>query len=350
MTTLSYAQNHEDVLLDRAFPRGRAGFYVDVGAIDPIVNSRTKHFYDLGWHGINVEPAGATFQALEAARPRDLTLNVGLSDGAGSPGANGQPTAEHPVATMSLGELCEQYVTEPIDFLSIDAGGHEQAVLAGNDWTQWRPRVVLVSATEPATRIPTHTRWEHLLIEAGYLFAAFDGINRYYVRPEDADLVGVLAVPVNVTDDYLPYAVSMLIDGLKGTSDEAARQLAASRVANATLREETLGLAAEVRALRDAYQQVERALVETRETCDVLGQASEDLRTLAGRLSAELAEVREAALRGGVLGAGAGAIRVAQKLTAISSRHPAVASSAKKIIRLGVQAKRSVAGGGSGTH
>jgi hypothetical protein len=48
MRMISYAQNGEDVLLDRAFPRGVPGTYIDVGAFDPVVNSVTKHFYDLG--------------------------------------------------------------------------------------------------------------------------------------------------------------------------------------------------------------------------------------------------------------------------------------------------------------
>ena len=34
----------------------RSGFYVDVGAGHPTEDSVTRHFYDLGWRGINVEP------------------------------------------------------------------------------------------------------------------------------------------------------------------------------------------------------------------------------------------------------------------------------------------------------
>ena len=370
MTTLSYAQNHEDILLDRAFPRGHAGFYIDVGANDPVANSVTKHFYDLGWHGINIEPCTAPFEALKAARERDVNLNIGVSDTSGEltfyefppelnaistfskeeaerHGVKGQPSFERTVPTMTLADLCEQYVTGAIDFLSVDVEGHEAAVLSGNDWTKWRPRVVLVEATEPATTVPTHERWEPILLKAGYLFAAFDGLNRYYVRPEDADLAKILSVPVNVTDDYIPHSLSKVIHELKWTSDHVARQLNTSRLANATLREETATLAAEVQSLRDAYQQMERALASAREQCDEVRHAAEDARARADRLSAELNDVREAAIRGGVLGAGPAAMRVAQGLTAISSRHPAAASSAKKVLRTAMKAKRTLAGGGS---
>src|SRR5438105_2444255 len=45
---VSFAQNHEDVLLARAFAEVGQGFYVDVGANDPSADSVTRHFYDRG--------------------------------------------------------------------------------------------------------------------------------------------------------------------------------------------------------------------------------------------------------------------------------------------------------------
>jgi hypothetical protein len=45
--------------------------------------------------------------------------------------------------------------------------------------------------------------WDPLLLNAGYLFAFFDGVNRFYVRQEDRDLLPVLAVPANAGDNFL---------------------------------------------------------------------------------------------------------------------------------------------------
>ena len=59
MTMISYAQNHEDVLLQRVFPECEDGFYIDVGASDPIVDSVTKHFYDRGWPASTSSPIAA---------------------------------------------------------------------------------------------------------------------------------------------------------------------------------------------------------------------------------------------------------------------------------------------------
>jgi hypothetical protein len=46
MTFISYAQNYEDVVLHRALSDVQRGFYVDVGAQDPIADSVTRAFYE----------------------------------------------------------------------------------------------------------------------------------------------------------------------------------------------------------------------------------------------------------------------------------------------------------------
>src|SRR5262249_9660553 len=76
----------------------------------------------------------------------------------------------------------------------------------GADFSACRPRVVLVEATRPNSTTPSHHGWEPLLLEAGYLFACFDGLNRFYVRGEDAHLLERLHAPANVTDDFVPHA------------------------------------------------------------------------------------------------------------------------------------------------
>jgi len=51
---ISYAQNFEDVMLNRVFRDRVDGFYVDFGAADPVNLSVTKWFYDLGWTRGNI--------------------------------------------------------------------------------------------------------------------------------------------------------------------------------------------------------------------------------------------------------------------------------------------------------
>jgi hypothetical protein len=82
MGIISYAQNFEDVLLNRVFGGVNYGFYVDIGAYHPVDDNVTKAFYDRGWSGLNIEP-GEVFPELAAARPRDINLNMAVYDRGG---------------------------------------------------------------------------------------------------------------------------------------------------------------------------------------------------------------------------------------------------------------------------
>ena len=226
---ISYAQNGEDVVLARAFAPGYMGFYVDIGASDPIVDSVTKHFYENGWSGINVEPAALALAAVEQDRPRDVNLGVGVSDTGGSAvfyelprqmtgcstfsreladsyADEGWEITEREVRILTLTELFDEQVGErTVDFLKVDVEGHEPAVLAGMDFTRHRPRVVIVEATVPGTRLPAHESWEPRLLGARYDFTLFDGLNRFYVREEDPDLAAMISAPANTFDGYITH-------------------------------------------------------------------------------------------------------------------------------------------------
>ena len=229
---ISYAQNHEDVLLDRAFQGQETGFYIDVGANDPVTLSVTKHFSMRGWRGINIEPGTAPHRRLCADRPKDVNLNVGIAAESGEltlfecPENDALSTCsavqaeEHRVAGLkivprtvpvqTLDEICRNHVRVPIDFLTIDVEGFEREVLTGANLSHWRPRVVVVEATRPSTSEESHAEWQSMLIDAGYELACFDGLNRFYARSDEPNLAARLAVPVNVTDRFEPYEVARL--------------------------------------------------------------------------------------------------------------------------------------------
>ena len=84
MPFVSYAQNFEDVMLWRALGSVKQGFYIDVGAADPVDMSVTQAFYETGWHGVNVEPAPHYFDRLRAARSADVNLEVAVGRTSGS--------------------------------------------------------------------------------------------------------------------------------------------------------------------------------------------------------------------------------------------------------------------------
>ena len=227
--TISYAQNHEDILLARALPH-RDGFYLDVGANHPVFHSVTKLFSERGWSGINVEPSPPVFEELNLDRPDQINLNVGVGDASGmltfyeTPTRHGWSTfrielaepyrqlgvevIERPVAVRTLVEVCEEHVGDrTIDFLKVDAEGFERHVLLGADLATWRPRVVLVENAWPEV-------WEPLVLAADYLTATCDGLNRYYVRAEDEALLDAFRTPVNALDNFVPYEYVRLLHDL----------------------------------------------------------------------------------------------------------------------------------------
>ena len=235
---VSYAYNREDVLLERLFRDLDTGFYIDVGAGHPTKGSLTRHFYDRGWRGLNLEPAATLFDSLQSERPEDNNLRVAISNRSGSVNLYEFAGQEWGLSTLSyeqaerharaglqyetrtvrsatLTEIFEENVTGEIQFLSIDVEGHAAEVLQGGDWSRWRPWVLVIEATQPMTQIPTHHDWEPQLLDSNYLFAYFDGLNRFYVRAEEAHLLECFRTPVNLFDGFIRYEVKRFVTDLE---------------------------------------------------------------------------------------------------------------------------------------
>lgn len=223
---ISYSSLNEDVVLDRVFGKIKNGFFIDIGANHPNVGSVTKHFSDLGWNGINVEPDPIVLECLKIHRPRDVNVGLGISATCGEKifyhivennglstfdakiaqrhKENGFKVLEEKIKTITLVELVNQYVGNRIvEFLKIDVEGHEHEVISGGDFTTFRPRVLVIESTIPGTNTLSHETWEPFLLKSGYIFTLFDGVNRYYIREEDALLKYQLSYPPNILDGFV---------------------------------------------------------------------------------------------------------------------------------------------------
>ncbi len=230
---VSFAEHWEDVRLWRVLGRLDPGFYVDVGAMDPSWDSVTRAFYERGWCGLDVEPNPYFAERLRSERPRDrveevaagerrgeATLHVVTSSAGEQTGLTtldaaiaerhareGDWVTEAVVDVVPLAELMAGSPAEDparFHFLKVDVEGHEPAVLAGAELDRFRPLVVLVEARAPRQAIDTYAESEEILGRAGYAMAADDGLNRWYVRSEDAGLAEVLAPEVNPLLDGVP--------------------------------------------------------------------------------------------------------------------------------------------------
>lgn len=252
---VSYAQNFEDVYLARAFRGQTAGTYVDVGAWDPVADSVTKHFYDLGWSGVNIEPIPRFHRAFLDQRPRDTTLRAVIADRRGratlyhvatSPGlsttqaelaarwrAQGHAVEELDVPMWTLDDVYVMAGITSVDFLKVDVEGAEYRVLLGAPWDRVRPRLVLVEATAPGSSAPAWDAWEPLLLGAGYRCVFFDGLNRYYARADDHSLDDAFRFPPNVFDGFVPYAVVRAQAEARAHADRAGAAEAHARAIHA---------------------------------------------------------------------------------------------------------------------
>jgi FkbM family methyltransferase len=353
---ISYSQNFEDVLLDRVFRGRHEGLYIDVGAWHPTKDSVTKHFYDLGWRGINLEPVEEALALFRDERPRDVNLAVALAERPGKRAflqvagtglstleleyreryeALGLSCTEVVVEVTTLAAVCHEHVHGEIDFLTIDAEGAEKAILSGADWDNFRPRVLVVEAVLPEVETflcpsstphrrpkPTWQTWEGDLLARGYRFCLFDGLNRFYVREEDSELADFLALPANVLDNFVSARIVELEARLEtvrreaesaqndlasertefdqrmaaaiAASDAQRRALAAQAVSSAAAAdEERRAVAAHVAALRRALNQADEGRLRAESKVEQIEQDRERFRHRA-----EVLERQTAALRG----------------------------------------------------
>lgn len=298
MSFVSYAQNHEDVMLARVFRGLGAGFYIDVGAQDPRIDSVTKAFYEMGWSGINLEPVEAWCEKLREDRPRDTNLCLAAGDAEGEIDfhevvdtglstsseefarrhqAQGHAVRTRKVRVRTLDAICAEQQVERVHFLKVDAEGDEAAVLRGIDLARLRPWVILVEATEPNSSVDTHAQWEGLVTGRGYDFVYDDGLNRFYLATEHAGLRSAFATPPNVFDDFIPRQI------LDHRNHEAglAKHIAATEEL-AQLRAEAIG------RFELMVAEKEQALVQHQ---DAIARAQAEI----ARARADIAE-REAAL------------------------------------------------------
>lgn len=159
-----YSQGGEDYLISQILTE-KTGFYVDVGAHDPIALSNTYLFYEKGWTGLCLEPDPQLALNFKRVRPHDMVVTAAASNytgkdkfflGESSVHSSLKSNSSHQgtsieVNVFKLEELLEKHGigNDKIDFISIDTEGTEVDVLEGLNCNRFRPRLLLVEYVCP---------------------------------------------------------------------------------------------------------------------------------------------------------------------------------------------------------
>lgn len=176
------------------FDNKKTGFYIDVGANDPVIGSQTYHLEQLGWQGLLIEPLPYLANALREIRnaavaqfacsaPENYNKKMQfliagvystLNKAPIAIGANSKVYLE--VTCKTLDSILEENNIEPkFDFISIDIEGHEMEMFKGFTLEKWQPKLVLLE-----DHVTNHKKHQHMK-KNGYRLLMRTAMNSWYV-------------------------------------------------------------------------------------------------------------------------------------------------------------------------
>lgn len=239
---VTYAQYNEDIILSALLYDVKKGFYVDVGANYPVIDSVTQFFYKRGWRGVNIEPIEGLYKQLKKQRPRDINLNIGIgsrneekyfyenSEKSGHSSflrqkalGGGEGIIRKKTSIRTLEVVLSQYVENiKVNFIKIDVEGFEYEVIAGNNWDNNRPEIICIEANHVIKD------WRSILREHNYKLFIMDGLNEYYIAGEswyrtDGFAERAIALDYNSLKQHQAESLKDQIDNYERTVEEANR-------------------------------------------------------------------------------------------------------------------------------
>lgn len=164
----NFSQEGEDLFLIDFFKNKSEGFYVDVGAFHPFRINNTYALYKKGFRGINIDISATSIDFFNFARPDDTNLNIGASNKfenkiffskknlsfhntfskslAESKIQNEPFKKKYTIECKLLTQIIDdtKFSNKKIDFLNIDAEGHDYEVLQGLDLKKYSPKIICI--------------------------------------------------------------------------------------------------------------------------------------------------------------------------------------------------------------
>ena len=162
----SYAMDGEDIAVNLFNKKKDKGFYVDIGAHHPIQRNNTHLLFKKGWEGINIDVNKFSIDLFNFLRPRDLNLQIAVSDKEGEISfffqkkfsqlnTTDKETAkenfqgnfqEKIVKCQTIQNILDnsKYKNKKIDFLNIDVEGAEMKVLNTLNFKIYDPSLICI--------------------------------------------------------------------------------------------------------------------------------------------------------------------------------------------------------------
>jgi len=203
---LSYSMSGEDSFLGKHFKdRIRArqpGIYVDIGCGAIWDISNTFMFYCHGWRGLCVDPNPHAVPEWAEWRPRDKRVVGAIGEEEGPAfwhahkanwgmarvtlDGNRPDTswfAGVPTVVRRLDSLFAECLSgQDIQFMTIDVEGAELGVLRSNDWTRWRPEIIVMECVGFDFAAPLALAPVRYLTEQGYAMTSKLNDNLVFIR------------------------------------------------------------------------------------------------------------------------------------------------------------------------
>lgn len=171
----SFSQFREDLIIEKYLNKSKNVSYIDIGSNHPVKFNNTYRFYLKGGRGINIEPDGVLISFYKKLRPKDINLEVGVSDHSSflifyrllpdvsstfsriqaerEIKSGNKFLSKEKVKVITLKNIFEKYLhAKYVDLISIDTEGFDLKVLKGNNWTRYRSKIICVENFEPKVR------------------------------------------------------------------------------------------------------------------------------------------------------------------------------------------------------
>jgi FkbM family methyltransferase len=206
----SYSQFGEDLVIENLLllheRLKRPGFYVDIGAHDPVDHSNTQKLHlEYGFTGINVDADAEMIEKFHATRPNDINVTAAISMSSGqnmslhvlaergmSTISNDTASGRSHIKTLDIRTVQTKSITEllhqnnapsDIDLLNIDIEGMDLECLQGLDFNKYKPFCICIEDIDFDMHNPQASDIFQLLSKQGYILYSRTWITSLFFHP-----------------------------------------------------------------------------------------------------------------------------------------------------------------------